>query len=151
MATSSWNALTSISSLVAIEIKGLMIWGSKCHRNNFPVVCDSYVKYEEAEVDRLVVILKTNNCGGGGGGGGPVWNTVSNPPRRGLLNKAYRHQNAMLLNTVPQSRSGMECNAEAYVIMWIEWPIEINCNIWNTMEIHRNVLICNMYCKKVLK
>ena len=43
-----------------------MIWGSKCHQNNFPVVCDGYVKYEEAEVDRLVAILKTNNCGGGG-------------------------------------------------------------------------------------
>ena len=39
-------------------IKGLMIWGSKCHQNNSPVVCDGYVKYEEAEVDRLVVILK---------------------------------------------------------------------------------------------
>ena len=25
--------------------------------------CDGYVKYEEAEVDRLVAILKTNNCG----------------------------------------------------------------------------------------
>ena len=31
----------------------------------FPSGCDGYVKYEEAEVDRLVVILKTNNCGGG--------------------------------------------------------------------------------------
>ena len=35
-----------------------MIWGSKCHQNNSPVVCDGYVKYEEAEVDRLVAILK---------------------------------------------------------------------------------------------
>ena len=25
-------------------IKGLMIWGSKCHQNNSPVVCDDYVK-----------------------------------------------------------------------------------------------------------
>ena len=66
MATFSQNALTSIFSLVAI-IKGLMIWGAKCHQNNSPVVCDGYVKYEEAEVDRLVAILKTNNCGGGGG------------------------------------------------------------------------------------
>ena len=66
MATFSWNALTSISSLVAIVIKGLMIWESKCHQNNSPVVCDGYVKYEEAEVDRLVAILKTNNGGGGG-------------------------------------------------------------------------------------
>ena len=31
------------------------------------MVCDGYVKYEEAEVDGLVAILKTNNCGGGGG------------------------------------------------------------------------------------
>ena len=60
MATFSRNALTTISSLVAIVIKGLMIWGSKCHQNNSPVVCDGYVKYEEAEVDRLVAILKTN-------------------------------------------------------------------------------------------
>ena len=40
---------------------------SICLQNNSPVVCDSYVKYEEAEVDRLVAILKTNNCGSGGG------------------------------------------------------------------------------------
>ena len=66
MATFSWNALTSISSLVAIVIKGLVIWGSICHQNNSPVACDGYVKYEEAEFDRLVAtsILKTNNCGG---------------------------------------------------------------------------------------
>ena len=25
---------------------------------NYPVVCDGYVKYEKAEVDRLVAILK---------------------------------------------------------------------------------------------
>ena len=55
----------SFSSLVAIVIKGLMIWRSKCHQNNSPVGFDGYVKYEEAEVDRLVPILKTNNCGGG--------------------------------------------------------------------------------------
>ena len=42
----------SISSLVVIVIKGLMIWGSKCHQNNSQVVCDGYVKYGEAEVDR---------------------------------------------------------------------------------------------------
>ena len=54
MATFSRNALTSISSLVAIVIKGLMIWGAKCHQ-------DGYVKYDEAEVDKLVAILKTNN------------------------------------------------------------------------------------------
>ena len=33
--------------------------GIKCHQNNSAVVCDGYVKYEEAEVDRLVAILKT--------------------------------------------------------------------------------------------
>ena len=73
MATFTWNALTSISSLVAIVIKGLMIWGSKYHQKSSRVVCDGNVKYEEAEVDRSVAILKTNNCGGGGGkgGGGP--------------------------------------------------------------------------------
>ena len=38
---------------------------SKYHQNNSPVVCDGYVKYEEAEVDRLVAILKTNSRGGG--------------------------------------------------------------------------------------
>ena len=54
--------------LVPIVIKGLMILGSKCHQNNSPVVCDDYVKYEEAEVYKLVAILKTNNCDGGGGG-----------------------------------------------------------------------------------
>ena len=32
--------------------------GIKIH--NYPVVCDGYVKYEEAEVDRLVAILKKN-------------------------------------------------------------------------------------------
>ena len=53
----------------AVVMKGLMLWGSKCHQNNPPVVCDNYVKYEEAEIDRLVAILKTNNCGGEGGGG----------------------------------------------------------------------------------
>ena len=36
---------------------------------NSPVICDGYVKYQEAEVDGLVAILKTNNCGGGGGEG----------------------------------------------------------------------------------
>ena len=65
MKTFSWNVLTSFSSLVAIAINGLMIWGSKCHKNYSPVVCDGYVKYEDAEVGRLVAILKTNNCGGG--------------------------------------------------------------------------------------
>ena len=45
--------------------------GIKMSPNNFPVVCDGDVKYKEAEVDRLVAILKTNTCGGAGGEGGP--------------------------------------------------------------------------------
>ena len=72
----------SISSLVAIVIEVLMIWRSKFHQNNSPVVCHGYVKYEKAEVDRLVAILKPNNYGSGGGGGG-VPCGISNPPRRG--------------------------------------------------------------------
>ena len=48
-----------------VKIKGLMIWRLKCHQNNSPVVCDVYVKYEEAE------IVKTSSGGGGGGDGGP--------------------------------------------------------------------------------
>ena len=43
--------LTSFSLLVSIVIKGLMIWGSRCHQNNSSVVSDGYVKYEEAEVE----------------------------------------------------------------------------------------------------
>ena len=39
--------------------------GIKVSPKQFLVVCDGYVKYEEAEVDILVAILKTNNCGGG--------------------------------------------------------------------------------------
>ena len=53
---------------MAIVVKELMIWGSKCHQNNFPVAWEGYVKYEEAEVDRIVTILKTNNSASGGGG-----------------------------------------------------------------------------------
>ena len=59
--------METFSLIVAVVIKGLMIWGSTYHQNNSPVVCDVYVKYEEAEVDRSVAILKTNNCGGGDG------------------------------------------------------------------------------------
>ena len=44
-----------------------MIWGSKCHQKHYPDVCNGYVKYDEAEVDGLVAILKTKICGGGGG------------------------------------------------------------------------------------
>ena len=53
------------NSPVAVVIKELTIWGSKCHQNNSPVVCDGYVEHEEAQVNSLVAILKTNNCGGG--------------------------------------------------------------------------------------
>ena len=48
----------SISLLVAIVIKGLMIWGSKCHQKHSPMVCEGYAMYEEAEVDWLVAISK---------------------------------------------------------------------------------------------
>ena len=61
METFSSNALTTISSLVAVVIKGLMIWRSKCHQNDPPVVCDGYVKYEGEAVDKFVAIFKTNN------------------------------------------------------------------------------------------
>ena len=61
METFSSNALTNIYSFVAVVIKVLMIWGSKCHQNNSPVVCDGYVKYEEEAGNKLVAILKTNN------------------------------------------------------------------------------------------
>ena len=41
--------------------------GSKCFQKHSPMVCDGYLKYEEAEGNILVglAILKTNNCGGG--------------------------------------------------------------------------------------
>ena len=46
---------TSISLLVVVVIKGLMIWASKCHQKKSSVV---YVmaKYEESEVDRLAIL-----------------------------------------------------------------------------------------------
>ena len=40
---------------MALVIKGLIIWESKCHQNS-PVVCDGFVKYEEAEVDRSAIM-----------------------------------------------------------------------------------------------
>ena len=43
--------------------------GINCYQNN--VVCDGYVKYTEAEIGRLVAILKTKY--GRGSGGGPCW------------------------------------------------------------------------------
>ena len=52
---------------MAIVIKGLILWDQNVTKT-IPQWCDGYVKYEKAEVDRLVAILKTNNCGGGGGG-----------------------------------------------------------------------------------
>ena len=41
--------------LVALIIKGLIIWGSKCHKK-FPVVYDGYVKYEEVEIYRSAIM-----------------------------------------------------------------------------------------------
>ena len=41
--------------LVALAIKGLIIWGKKCHQNPL-VVSDGYVKYEEAEVHRSAIM-----------------------------------------------------------------------------------------------
>ena len=46
--TFSWNALTSISLLVALVIKGLIILESRCHQNP-PMLSHGYVKYEEAK------------------------------------------------------------------------------------------------------
>ena len=40
---------------MALVIKGLIIWGSKCHKNP-PVVYDGYVKYEEAEIHRSAIM-----------------------------------------------------------------------------------------------
>ena len=37
--------------LVALVIKGLIIYGNKNVTKNSTVICDGYVKYEEAEVD----------------------------------------------------------------------------------------------------
>ena len=72
METFFWNTLTSIiSSLMAVVLKGLMIWWSKWHKKSSPVLCDGYVKNEETKIDRLVAILKTNNWGGDAGGDGP--------------------------------------------------------------------------------
>ena len=53
METFFCNTITNIFLLVAIVTKGLTIWGSKCHKK----IHQWYVKYEEAEVDRLVAIL----------------------------------------------------------------------------------------------
>ena len=44
--------LTNIPLLVALVIKGLIMWESKCHL----VSSDGYVKYEEAEVDRSAIM-----------------------------------------------------------------------------------------------
>ena len=35
--------------------------GIKMSSENFPVACDSYVKYEEAEVDRLAIMQDYRN------------------------------------------------------------------------------------------
>ena len=44
--------------------------GIKMTPKKFLGAGDNDVKYQEAEIDRFVAILKTNNCNGGGGGGG---------------------------------------------------------------------------------
>ena len=56
---------------MALVIKGLIIWGSECHKNP-PVVYDGYVKYEEAEIHRSAIMqdlrdsekkrVKKKNC-----------------------------------------------------------------------------------------
>ena len=48
----------SISLLVAVVIKGLKIWAPE---NSPGLVCDGYVKYEEAEADRLAIMLNYRN------------------------------------------------------------------------------------------
>ena len=55
----------------------------KCHQNHSPVVCERYVKYEEAEDDGLVATFLKKY---------PRWrrtvrNKVSSPSWRGLLNE----------------------------------------------------------------
>ena len=52
--------------LVALVIKVLIIWESKFHKK-FPVVCDGYVKYEGAEVDRSAIMQDFRDNEGGGG------------------------------------------------------------------------------------
>ena len=44
-----------ISLLVALVIKGLIKWKSKCHQKSM-VLCDGYVKYEEAKVHRSAIM-----------------------------------------------------------------------------------------------
>ena len=51
----SCYALTSLSLLVALVIKGLIIWESKCHQNPLEV-SDGYVKFEEAEAHRSAIM-----------------------------------------------------------------------------------------------
>ena len=54
-----WNALTGISLLVAVEgliNKRVGDMGIKMLPKNSPVVCNGYVKYKGAEVDRLAII-----------------------------------------------------------------------------------------------
>ena len=45
---------------MALVIKGLIIWRSKCHKKN-PVVFDGYVKYEEAEIHRSAIMQDFRN------------------------------------------------------------------------------------------
>ena len=47
---------------MAIVIKGLIIWESKCQQK-FQVVCDGYAKYEEAEGDISAIMQDSLNNG----------------------------------------------------------------------------------------
>ena len=47
--------LTSISLLVALVIKGLIIWQSKCHQSSV-LLSDGYMMYEEPEVHRSAIM-----------------------------------------------------------------------------------------------
>ena len=44
-----------------VVIKGLMILESIGYQKMSPTVCDGYVKYEEAEVDRLAIMQNARN------------------------------------------------------------------------------------------
>ena len=41
---------------MALVIKGLIIWESKCNKNYLVVSCDGYVRYERAEVLRSAIM-----------------------------------------------------------------------------------------------
>ena len=57
----SWNALTNISLLAALVIKGLVIYGNQNVTKTSLVVCDGYVKYEKTEIDRWAIVQDLRN------------------------------------------------------------------------------------------